>query len=255
MGLMYLTTLERVRAALNRTGTADDAEIESDIVAASAMMQAYMSRGIHVEQRTETRWATASGVTFLQSWPVRSIASVNYRSASGSLIAVPSSGYWFCDGNELHLPRLAPRTPVEVTYTGGLAYSVDAPVYAVASSTGTPAPGAFTSQRGASGTLTVYGSGTATLKVTGGSFSSGDILTGTGWTITLGDTVQESIFTDAPDLAKACEMQAAYMFQRRNSLGRTAVQSGNAQTTFQGDYDLLAGVKRILDLYDPQLVI
>ncbi len=257
MGIMLLTTLDRVRAAANipSSNTTQDADLSAALVAASAAIQGIMSRPVSVERRTETRWATPSGIMFLKAFPVRSVESVTVAIGQGQYRTLTAQEYWWCDGNELHLPVLKNRTPVNITYTGGIAYSVDTSLVSVASVTGAPTPGAFTTSAGATGTLVAYdsGAGTASLKILSGALTSGAVVTGTGWTITPGETLQESMISDANDLAKACEMQAVYIYQRRNSLGRTNVTAGNGMTTFQDDYDILKGVKRIVELYDPQL--
>lgn len=258
MGLMLMTTLDRVRAAANIPSnvTAHDADLMSALVAASAAIQGIMSRPVSVERRMETRWATPSGCMFLKAFPVRSIESVTVAIGQGQYRALSASEYWLSGENELHLPPLKNRAPVNITYTGGIAYSVDVSLVAVASVTGTPTPGAFTTNAGATGTLLAYdaGAGTASLKIITGALTFGAVVTGSGWTITPGETLQESMISDANDLAKACEMQAVYIYQRRNSLGRTGVTAGNGMTTFQDDYDILKGVKTIINLYDPQLV-
>lgn len=258
MGLMLMTTLDRVRAAANIPSnvTAHDADLMSALVAASAAIQGIMSRPVSVERRMETRWATPSGFMFLKAFPVRSIESVAVAIGQGQYRTLTPQEYWLADSNELHLPPIKNRTPVNITYTGGIAYSVDTSLVAVASITGTPTPGAFTTNAGATGTLLAYdaGAGTASLKITHGALTFGAVVTGADWTITPGETLQESMISDANDLAKACEMQAVYIYQRRNSLGRTGVTAGNGMTTFQDDYDILKGVKTIINIYDPQLV-
>ena len=253
--LMMLSTLDRVRAAVNKTvgaASAEDSDLLSCLGEASSVIQSLSSRGIHVESRVEARVSNPSGILFLKCYPVRAIASVEISDGRGGW--TPSS-FWLAGENELHYEAPRDRVPVRVTYTGGAAYSTDTSLETVASFTGTPTPGAFTTQSGSTGSLVAYnsGAGTASVKCINGQFSEGDALTGTGWTITLGATLQESILSDWPELAKACERQAAYSHQRKNSLGRTAVTAGGT-TTFTKDLDILDSVKKTIDLFSPKLI-
>lgn len=253
MGSMNLTTIERVKLMANKSGTQDDLDLLSDVSAASAMMAKYMSRSIQVVSATESRWGNPSGILFLKNSPIRSIESITVSDGNGGRYVLPATDYWTEDDNEVHIKRLIPsRTAISIAYTGGMAYSTDVSVETVASSTGTPS-GSFTTSAGAAGEVVAVGTGTISIKCHFGSFAIGDTLTGTGWSVALGATVRESVLSDFPDLAKACDQQATFMHQRRNSLGRTSVTSGG-NTTFVGDYDLLPGVKRILELYDPQIL-
>jgi hypothetical protein len=251
--LMMLSTLDRVRAAVNKTvgaASAEDPDLLSCLGEASSVIQSLSSRGIHVESRVEARVSNPSGILFLKCYPVRAIASVEISDGRGGW--APAS-FWLAGENELHYEAPSGRPPMRITYTGGAAYSTDVSVETVASSTGSPAPGSFTTQAGATGSLVSFGSGQCSVRCITGQFSEGDILTGTGWTITLGATVQESILSNWPDLAKACERQAAYSHQRKNSLGRTAVTAGGT-TTFTKDLDILDSVKKTIDLFSPKLI-
>lgn len=49
-----------------------------------------------------------------------------------------------------------------------------------------------------------------------------------------------------PDLSLACELQVAYLMQRRNSLGGTAQQAGGGSTTYSEPIALLPKVKELL---------
>ena len=256
MGIFLLSTLARVRKLANQTGTASDDDLSSALSAASAAIISYMSREIKVDTYTESLWPNPSGISFLKGFPVRSLTSVSVSTGGGSYNPLTPPNYWLEDDNELHYPcRLPSRNPLKVSYVGGLVYSVDTSVESVSGVTGTPVPGSFVTGSGVAGTLVSYDSvgSAATLQITFGALAIGDTVTGTGWSFNLGATVQESLISDYPDLARACDMQAAYQFQRRNSLGRTAVTSGNGQTTFTEDYKLLPGVVQILEFYDPQL--
>jgi hypothetical protein len=255
MPLLMLTTLDRVRAAVNlKVGVAntEDSDLLSCIGEASSVIQGLSSRGINVESRVEARVSNPSGILFLKCYPVRSIASVEISDGRGGWT---SSSFWLAGENELHYDAPRERVGMRITYTGGAAYSVDTSLETVASFTGTPAPGTFTTQPGSTGSLVAYnsGAGTASIKCTSGQFSEGDVLTGTGWTITLGATIQESILSDWPELAKAGERQAAYAHQRKNSLGRTAVTAGG-MTTFSKDLDILDSVAKTIDLFSPKLI-
>lgn len=250
------TSLDRVRSAANLTVNSYDGELLSCLLAASAMMQGYMSRGIRIESRTESKWATPSGIAFLKAFPVSSVASVQVANGAGGWRTLSASEYWLADDNELHIvPALKPRTPISIVYTGGLAAPTLRFTVIATSVTGTPEPGAVAADGGIVGTLISWSSaGVAVISTTAGNISAGMTITGADFSFVVAESAQEVDLSGARDLQKACEQQAVYMHQRRNSLGRQATTTGGT-TTFTGDYDLLPGVKRVCDLYDPQLVV
>lgn len=257
------TSLERLRAGSNvatvaaGASTSFDADLLSCGMAASAMMQGYMSRGIRIESRTESKWATPSGITFLKSFPVVSIASVQVADGVGGWRTLTTSEFWLCDDNEVHLNiSLKLRTPLQFIYMGGLGAGRNRFAVSTSSITGAVALGSVTAPGGVAGKIVSWGekSLVAIIETTSGVVESGAVVTGSGFSFVVVDSAQEVDLSGARDLQKACEQQAIYMYQRRNSLGRSATTMGGA-TTFEKDYDLLPGVQRILDLYDPQLVV
>lgn len=250
-----LTSLERVRSAANLTVKSYDSDLLADLAAASAMIQAYMSRPLKVAAREETRWATPSGITFLKAFPVQSVASVLVADGLGGWRTLSPAEFWWCDDNELHLvPAIRARAAIRITYTGGLAAPVLRFSATVASSTGDIAAEVVTVTGGITGKIVSWDDkgGVAIIEASG-DVAPGVTVTGTAFSFVVAESSQDLDMSTARDLAKACEMQAVYMYQRRNSLGRTATTTGGT-TTFTGDYDLLPGVKRVCDLYDPQLV-
>lgn len=257
MAFAYISTLARVRQACNQAAPSQaDPDLMQCLAAVSTVIQTYMSRWVQVQQRTETKWSNNSRISFLAGSPIRSIVKFEHNQGNVWTTLDPNQYYWV-DDNELHYPRLPHGTPMRITYVGGMAYSVDTSVEGIASVSGVPTPGeAFTSISGSTGKILSFDSigMTASIQVATGGMSYGDVLTGatSGAKLTLGATIQESILSNYADLAKAADMQSAYMYSRRNSLGRTATTSGNGTTTFEKDYELLPGVVRILEYYDPQ---
>jgi hypothetical protein len=261
MSLMYLSTLARVRQACNLgvSTVAADPDLMQCLAAVSTAFQTYMSRWIQVTQYVEPKWANPSGISYLAGSPVRSISKFEYFNG-GAWVTLNPSQYYFVDENELHYPRLSNRTPLRITYIGGMAYSVDTSLEGLQSVTGTPTVGeAFTSVSGTTGKIVSFDpvGMTVSIQIATGGLTFQDVLTGStsSANLTLGETIQESILSDYADLAKAADMQAAYMYSRRNSLGRTATTSGPGTITFEKDYALLPGVIQILEYYDPQAVI
>lgn len=88
---------------------------------------------------------------------------------------------------------------------------------------------------------------------------SGDVLNIRGMSSFWGDvevTYTGGLVEDAedcaarfPDLEMAALMQAAHLWKRHLTLGRTSTDIGNGATTWSGDYDLLPGVVAILVKY------
>ena len=252
------TSLERLRAGSNvatvaaGASTSFDADLLSCGMAASAMMQGYMSRGIRIESRTETYRVPPSGIIFLRASPVVSVASVTIPDGSSSSRSLP---FWVCDTNEVHITSPVDRlTPVEITYMGGLGAGRNRFAVSASSITGTVAPGSVTAPGGASGKIVSWGekSLVAIIETTAGVIESGTVVTGSGFSFMVVDSAQEVDLSGARDLQKACEQQSIYMYQRRNSLGRSATTMGGT-TTFESDYDLLPGVERILGIYSPPM--
>lgn len=264
MGILVLSTLERVRRAANKTGTvtSDDDLLLSALASASQAMQSYCSmQWARQSGIVETRACAPSGILMLRAKPVVSIASVQVLSR-GQLTPrdlLPTQFALF-DGNELHYPGgLGPLDRVITTYDGGVAESTEVSTESVKSVTGTPTPGdAITSSTARASLVSFDGQAmTAKISVTDGTLSAGSTITGPGdtpWTMTLGDTLIPSIISDYCDLANACDQQACYIYQRRNTPGRKVVQSGQGNTTFEDSYQLLPGVKEILEYYDHQFL-
>lgn len=256
------TSLERLRAGANVAtiaagpSTSFDADLLSCGMAASAMMQNYVSRGIRIESRTESKLATPTGLIFLKSFPVASVESVQVADGMGGWRILPASGYWLADDNELHINSALPvRTRLSASYTGGMGAAKARFSVSVTSITGTPSNGSVTAPGGVVGKIVSWSDKAlvAIIETTSGVVDQGVTVTGSGFSFVVVDSAQEVDLSGYRDLQKACEQQADYMYQRRNSLGRTSTTMGGS-TTFEADYDLLPGVKRILEFYDPQLV-
>lgn len=263
MGILVLSTLERVRRAANKTGSVgnDDDLLLSALSAASQAMQSYCSmQWTRQSGIVETRACATSGILMLRAKPVVAIESVQILTRGQlSPRVLSSTQYALFDGNELHYPSgLGPLDRVITTYEGGVAESTTTSTETVASYTGTPTAGDAITSATARASLVSFDSATMTAKisVTDGTLFAGDIITGPGstpWTITLGETLVPSIISDYCDLANACDQQASYIYQRRNTPGRKTVVSGNGQgTTFEDSYKLLPGVIEILEYYDHQ---
>jgi hypothetical protein len=60
-------------------------------------------------------------------------------------------------------------------------------------------------------------------------------------------TGTSTFVTSYPDIAGAIDMQVAYHFSRRSSLGRTAESMGPGSVSYQGAMDWLPHVKTVLD--------
>lgn len=260
MGVLLLSTLSRVRRAVNKTGanSVDDAILLSDLASVSQTMQSYCSMRWHRSTYTETRSGNTNGILYLAAKPISSVSSVSVL-YKGQLQpqTVQSAQYSWIDGNELHYSFSAmPLDRVIVTYVGGLADSTATSTEAVTAYTGSVGSGDAFSSASARGTVTSFdaSSMTAQITVTDGALSPGDVLSTDTATLTLGDTVVPSILSDFPDLAEKCDEQTAYLYQRRNSPGRRTVQAANGQSTFEDSVKLLPGVIEVLEYYDHQFL-
>jgi len=262
VGILVLSTLERLRRAANKTGTvsSDDDALLSALAAASQAMQSYCSMQWHRSPQVETRACAPSGIIMLRAWPVVSISSVQILTR-GSLNprTLQPSEYALFDDNELHYtPGLGSLDRVITSYIGGIAESTATSTENITAYTGTPVAGNSFSSPTARGVIQSIDTTAMTARVTvsDGTLFPGDTLTstttGSVWTVTLGETIIPSIISDYCDLANACDQQAVYIYQRRNTPGRKVVQSGQGSTTFEDSYKLLPGVIEILEYYDHQ---
>lgn len=148
------------------------------------------------------------------------------------------------------MPYPGPTASFEVEYIGGIVYDTTQAVYQ-ATSTGSPVPETVTTSNGDEFQLIAWDSAgsLATFAAVSGNFRTGQTITGTGWTLTLGNPVQQSVTNDHPMLERAALMQAAYLWERRKSAGRTSTTLGNGATNYQGEYGILPGVSELLTRY------
>lgn len=148
------------------------------------------------------------------------------------------------------MPYTSPTASFEVEYLGGIVYDTTETVYS-ATATGTPVPATVVTSSGDEFQLIAWDSvnNLATFAAITGNFREGQTITGTGWTLTLGAVVRASITNDHPMLERAALMQAAYLWERRKSAGRTSTTLGNGSTNYQGEYNILPGVTDLLTKY------
>lgn len=259
MGTLLLSTLKRAQRYANKQGanSGDTSSLLDALAAASTAMQSYCSMQWYRKTEEETRQGNANGIIMLRSWPVTSIASVGIlRRGSLAPQMLSSSQYALFDDNELHLPPAGPLDRYILKYVGGIAESTTVSVEEIESYTGTITAGDTFSSNSAAGSIKSIDltAMTVNVDVADGTLSPGDVLAATtaGWTLSLGDTITPSIVSDYSDLATACDQQATYIYQRRNTPGRTVVQGLNGTSNFEAPYKLLDGVKEILEYYDHQ---
>jgi hypothetical protein len=267
--MLELTTLARLKAWIGidskvaAAGTNVDMQLLSIIGDISQQIGEHCDAEMGVELWSE-RHALAMGQReiFPDNPLVRSVAFLRYDALGffqeGSYSSLTEGTDFQIDpeGRRINLMIQWPMTDPDARifwlgYYGGFAWSTDTSVYSVASVTGTIPTGSTTFSNGKVINVQAYDSDAATLTFTpiSGCFWKGQTLTFAAGSLVLGSMVKDSVLNDHPQLEMACWIQAAYEWERRRSMGRSATTVGVGDTRYTADYKLLPSVREKLKKY------
>jgi len=245
--------------------TQHEALVKSLIQGVSAKIESYLDR--HVQQTARTDYFDAAllqRVWWLKGYPVATSPApvLTYdtdRSFSG-VTAEDSADYYVESASgrvrfeePLNKDRDLWPGALKVASTGGMAPTLDR-----LSVTLTGIAGAFAvgntvvgGTSGAAGTITAYSLpfATMTIQVTGGEapFEVGEVLTGSApGTATLATITSNPLVQLYPDVVEACNLQVAFVFQRRDPLGVVSLNTEAGSIQMETPVKLIPLVKELL---------
>ena len=270
--LLPLTTVGRLMAFGSMGGKDGSAQVRQDvalflpaiIMGVSKKFEQYCNRAFGIQQYTEQRTARTDVFHPTTEAPVVSCDSVQWAPCgppyswqtvdpSRTGIAHEAMGLaisWECWGQYL------------VSYHAGIANSTDTVTFSATLSAGTFAPGITQDALGRVANFVSFDGSTVTIQavsptmgtltpgpslVGGGSFSHGDTIATSGWTLTLGTQLTKSIINDYPDLEIAALMQCYEEHQRKTNASKTSTDLGEGRTQWTGALNLLPAVKEVLN--------
>lgn len=260
---MQLTTLTRIKRILPvNTSSQHDALLTSLLATASAQIERYLNRHVLRTARTEQYLAEPlQRRIFLKGAPVAASPALQLRyspSRDFTIDEVDTSTYYtnLADGIiEYDFPSTYVATDCpgafQVIYTAGLAASLQSLSAAI-----TPgAPSLSASEvatggtSGATGTVTSITSSAIVLNVTNGVFEEGETITGgtSAGTAVLGTFSATPLCVAYPEIVEAANLQAAWLFQRKDNIGMSSVSSEGYTISLEKTATLLKGVMDMLD--------
>lgn len=264
MPAIPLTTLTRLAAWLD----VDPASLRGNagvslrgiIATVSEQIEEMCDIRLGVASLTERHSVCAGARSIFPDSPIQSVTALRYdpqgtffsfsELSSGNDYTINPSRERIDLSAPWPMPYASPTASFEVEYLGGIVYDTAQAVYN-ATPTGTPIPETVTTASGDEFQLIAWDAWdqTVTFASNSGNFREGQNITGTGWTLELGSVVKASVTNDHPMLERAALMQAAYLWERRKSAGRTSSTLGNGATSYQGEYNILPGVADLLTKY------
>jgi len=233
-----------------------------ELAATSQIVERYVNVPLHVDTFDEYMTGMGRAILFPQHILVRSINSFFYD----PLGLFGNSGYTtLTEGNDftldpdqlrIHLvvpyPAIYPPPVKEykINLTAGYAYDPISTVYKIANVVGSPVVGTYDQPNGERIKITALdlAANVITFEPDIGNFDVDDVVAcGTGNSITLGDCIQESIANNYASLEAEVIRQVNYAYERRRSAGKHSTTSGNSQTTYMGEYQVLQTLKDACD--------
>lgn len=277
---MDLTTVARVKmwAPVNDQSTKFDGLLRGQISAISNRLENYLKRHIQIAVRTQQLYVEPmSRRYFLRAAPVYSTTGTEQKPGGASITVAANATITYDplrdfssdpedvltyyirneEGNiEFDFPinYTGYRNPgaVKVTYYGGLAYTLDQLATTSLSHSGTISVGDTVtgSLSGAVGTVLAYTQdATITVRVLSGSFQVGEnFVSGANTAVfTALTAVGEPLCMAYPELVEACNMEVAWWFQRRETMGLTNISNEGSTISMEKTGTLLQGVKDTIE--------
>jgi len=234
------------------------------ILGVSKKFEQYCNRAFGIQPYTEQRTARTGVFHPTAQAPVVSCDSVQWAPGgppyswqtvdpSRTGIAHEAMGIaisWECWGQYL------------VSYHAGIANSTDTVTFSATLASGTFSAGPAEDAFGRVANFVSFDGATVTIQaisptigttapgpslVGGGTFSQGDTITTSGWTLTLGAQITKSVINDYPDLELAALMQCYEEHQRKTNASKTSTDLGEGRTQWNAALNLLPSVKEVLN--------
>lgn len=270
--LLPLTTVGRLMAFGNMGGKDGAAQVRQDIAlflpsiisGVSRKFEQYCNRTFGIQPYTEQRTARTGVFHPTTEAPVISCDSVQWAPCG------PPYAWQTVDPSYTGIAHEAMGLAINwanhgqylVSYHAGLANSTDVVTFAAALTSGTFVTGIAEDALGRVANFVSFDGITATIQavsptmgtltpgptlVGGGTFSAGDVVATSGWTLTLGAQITKSIINDYPDLEIACLMQAYEEHQRKTNASKTSTDLGEGRTAWNGALNILPAAKEVLN--------
>ena len=271
---MLLTTLERCLQTVELQDGSSPFSLNAykdqmrrdygrEIAAVSQIVERYINVSLHVETFVQYLSPVGGTVLFPQYVPIRSVTKLEYDplglfSSANGITEMNADTEYTVDPDKKRIHLVVPYPaqygpPVKqyrATIIGGYAYSTERTVYAIASKTGTPVAGSYEQDNGTKIKIIAVDltANTVTFTPDIGTFDTDDVIQcGTGKTITLGDSIEESITNNYASLESEVIRQVNYSYERRRSAGKHSTTSGSGMTTYMGAYEVLSSLKEACD--------
>ncbi len=263
---MNLTTLARVKTLLEVKGDTLDTVLKQIIRSVSKAIENSALFDRYIERKLRTEYFDtdyAQPIVSVKGVPIdEDTAPLIYHDtarefATGTLI---DAGNYYVQAARgiIKFDRYTlseGKGSLKIVYTGGLSESTDRMVVTISSIVGTFTVGETVTggTGGATGTVVSIDVSnlTMTVDVLTGEFELDETITGgtSNATCVIDAITQNPIVMAYPDLAHACEIQAGFIQQRRNTLGQKSVSlEGGSVSTFQ-TLKFLPEVRQILNTY------
>ena len=233
-----------------------------ELAATSQIVEKYINVPLKVDTFDEYMTSMGGAVLFPQHVLVRSINSFYYD----PLGLFGNSGYttltegddYTMDPDQLRIHLVVPYPTIyppptkeyKINLTAGYVYDPISTVYQITSVSGAPVVGTYDQDNGERIVITALDlvGMTVTFEPDIGNFDVGDLVAcNPGASIVLGNCIQESVANNYASLEAEVIRQVNYAYERRRSAGKHSTTSGNAQTTYIGEYQVLQTLKDACD--------
>lgn len=253
---LYTTSFEEVTAQVRR-------DFARELANVSQIVERTSNAPIQVGTFTELLTGSGNPRLYPRYAPVHAILELQYDPMclfgdAGYTVLTQGVDYVLDDSQRrvnllMNFPAIynTPGKPYRMRYVGGHAHNTEKTIYN-AVVTGTITPGKYDQTNGYIVDVKAYDSilKTITFVPDIGVFDTGDTIEcGTGNTALLGTVVEKSIINNYASLEDAVIKQVAYGYERRKSVGKHSTTSGNAQTTYMGEYQVLQILKDACDMF------
>lgn len=271
---MMLTTLARVKTLLGLQTTTNDEIIRTLIQMASGMIETFLDRKVRVQQYTDYFDVVINQRKFwLSAYPIQpvlvpggvaaqqiqafydikrlfdpTITAEDFNNYGVKLETGRVSWEW-----PLNINRDTWEQSLKIIWTGGMAYTLDRVVGTLGAVSGNPTAALPMTGNLSGAVVTLQAinqaQGTVTLQVTGG---DSPVIAGETFADSAGNSlVLASITTDClcdlyPQIVGACNMQAQFMFQRKDELGLNSKSTEGGSITTSQPMELIDLVKRAI---------
>ena len=259
---MNLTNYQRIKTLIDIKGTTADNLLKQIVSSVSLELQSspLFNREVEFKERTKQFDSQAEQkVLSLPAFPIdKTLTTKVWHDIDRVFSSELDTDNYYIDEDTglLYFDNYTiseGKGSIKVQWSGGLAKSVDNLLGTITGKTGTYQAGETITGNlsNAEGILVSQANGNISILVTRGTFIIGDVLAGgtSLATSTLATITQIPLVMSNPDLSYACELQCAFIYQRRDNLALRSISVQGASIQTYQTLELLPEVKRILENY------